>query len=283
MTKNIKTRDDIERRPIGDLIRFDSFDQWIDSLPEFPIGAAGRISDEGGWYGTATYDDAIRYARNGWTGIRPTVDAMMDKIRDRIADRTSNNYEMIYDVCGSFVDVGAFLSGEPECMIDPRPTPTRQGGKVIRIHYNTGGLGGATAECMTARGVAVLALIDALTMLGASTEVTVETSAHYGGGTITAMGKVKEAHEPLDVNRLTFILGNPAMHRRINWATRAAFGLNGCRDGGAAGSCRITMADEVAADVIVAKDHSVDDAIVADPEGWILRTLEGLGFDVKPD
>lgn len=283
MNENIKTRADVEHRPIGDLIRFDSFDQWIDSLPEFPTGSAARVSYDGGWHGTATYEDAIRLAKNGWTGIRPTVDAMMEKIRDRIADRTANTYEMIWDVCGSFVDVGAFLSGEPECMIDPRPTPTRQGGKVIRIHYNTGGLGGATAECMTARGVAVLALIDALTMLGASTEITVETSAKYNDRTITVLGRVKEAHEPLDVNRLTFILGNPAMHRRINWATRGAFGLSGCTNGGSAGSCRITMADEIGADVIVAKDHSIHDEIVADPEGWILRTLEGLGFDVKPD
>jgi hypothetical protein len=275
----MKTRADVEKREgLGELIRFGSFDEWIESLPAEPLGSAGKYVSE--WTGNVDYAGALNLAMNGWDEIRPRVDSMMDSIRERISDRTASVYDMTYDVAGAFVDVGAFLSGEPECMIDPRPRPERQGGKVIRIHYNTGALAVVGGQTMMDRGVAVLALIDALTMLGASVEVNVETSSRQRGKTITVLGKVKEAHEPLDVNRLTFILGHPAMHRRINWQTRAAFRLSGCQNGGDTPSCPITMADEVGADVIVGADHSNNDPIVANPQKWILETLRGLGFDV---
>ncbi|MDV3750613.1 hypothetical protein CMU19_04300 [Elizabethkingia anophelis] len=79
------------------------------------IGADDRISERSrtndfNFTGTESIEDAINYARHGWdSGIKE-----LELEKDLIID---GQFECYNSIVGSSVDVGAFLSGDPECMI----------------------------------------------------------------------------------------------------------------------------------------------------------------------
>jgi hypothetical protein len=131
---------------------------------------------------------------------------------------------------------------------------------------------------MIKRGTAILALIDALSTMGVNCEVWTESTAKKGRRKAVVLSCIKNADEMLDINRLMFVLANPAFHRRFTFATRVRFGLAGIAEGGDCSSIPLHMTDKVNADVTVLESHSNRDKIAADPDGWILGELDRLGF-----
>src|ERR1700761_3635516 len=96
-----------------------------------------RYSDPEWVYGERdhhTYADAWDMARMGWTSKQ---DAALELAESAITE-VMRDVEVIgwvptWDVQGSTVDVGQYLAGEPECMIDFPPVPVPATGRVVSI------------------------------------------------------------------------------------------------------------------------------------------------------
>jgi len=275
----------VEKSPVQ-RITFYSIDQQLDAIGEGGRGLAGEVhaGRHLSQFGTATYEEASALARDGWAGVRKQVDGVLDLVRERVSSRLAPTYDYRRAEEGSSVNMSAYMNGEPECMIYQHPTPTRKGSKVVKVLYNTGALWHATGDGMTRRGIAMIAMIDTLETLGARVELWVECSGGNQSNSSecgTILTRIKEAHEVVDVNRIMFVLANPAWHRRISWNTRARFMIAGRRCGSNVLSRPLMSRDVVDADIVVAESHDNNDHRGRDPVAWILSTLKDLGFEVS--
>jgi hypothetical protein len=117
------------------------------------------------------------------------------------------------------VDVGRFLSGEPECF----GTEIADGGSisrpVVKIVANLAASGAVTPQSLFIRGAAIVAAIDILEALGRRVEAWVAHGSARSKGSDSQSHEthvlVKRADQPLDVDRLAFAVAHPACLRRL--------------------------------------------------------------------
>ena len=72
---------------------------------------------------TANYAEAHKLAVDGWHAVRPEVEKLLATLSEQIDNRLDMVSELEYAVSGGAVDVGRWLTGEPECMFSFVPTP----------------------------------------------------------------------------------------------------------------------------------------------------------------
>lgn len=192
------------------------------------------IAKEGCWYsakesfyGTRSWDDAIRLADTGYVDVRPDVDALVEKMEQKIAPMLMPAFEMFFDVSGGAVDIGRFVDGEPECMVETRLVKIAKPGRVITILVSGGVLQNASTTDIITRGCAIVALVDSLERMQHRAEIWLEMScasdysATVGRGTIlTHLVRVKNAEDSLDIDTLMFAIAHPSRHRRLTFAIR---------------------------------------------------------------
>jgi hypothetical protein len=259
----------------------------LDAMAEFAgqDGQGSGTHNHGrSWAGTDSHREAHELMVDGWAEIRPAVDSLMAEIRDRIADRTAPVFDMAHDVAGTFVDMAAFMAGEPACMVSAIPEPSTRSGKVVKILYNSVANAGVNAETMRKRGAVVLALVDALNVLGVNAEVWVETAVSYRGRKGSLLTCAKTAHEAVDVNRIMYALAHPSYLRRQGLSILAKTELVGVSpsNGGECAAANSHVAESFGADVSIVGDTGSDGRrMVAEGSDWVLDTLRGLGFDVR--
>ena len=280
--------------------RYGSFDDYIDTVSTGPVTVGFHGQEESrtnprSFTGSDSWDHACELARDGWTDVRDDVAALADPLRDRLRARLGTPPVFVHDVSGVAVDMGAFMAGEPENMMFLMPTEERQGGKVVRIVLNVCASGSVDARDLLKRGVAVLALVEAIAMVGGSAElIVVDTRGGRGdsGAASYTIVPVKEASQHIDPDRLMFAAAHPSMLRRFGFAETErlpaeaikALGLNKPHGYGTVAPCPQSVLDTLGTVDVYVKEWLGGDAvnrrIVADPEAWILDTLRGIGFDV---
>src|SRR5258708_4027099 len=95
--------------------------------------------------------EALDMARNGW-------DSQLDetlRIAEDAVTLAERNHEImrvttpVYDVAGGSVDIGRYLTGDPECMITWPLQPGSHAGKVISLGVPVTYSGGVPAEPVT--------------------------------------------------------------------------------------------------------------------------------------
>lgn len=195
-----------------------SWQEFVDRAraPDTISYGAGRAIRSGGWAG-ATWEEALRLATDGWSALLPAVDAEVAELRERIADLAlATTLAPAWDVTGSEVDIGAYLSGVPECMVDAVPQQVSTRGRVVTFVIPAGYVHTTPHAAVHHRGVALAALCSAIVEAGHSVEVwsglctyVSMVDRHVG------MARVISAAEPLDMGRLMFAVAHPAMLRRL--------------------------------------------------------------------
>ncbi|WP_215542069.1 DUF7192 family protein [Amycolatopsis sp. CA-230715] len=181
-----------------------------DSIPD----GAGRHGDSR-WAG-ASWDEALELAAAGWTRALPEVDVGIAALRERSGDGLrSTTLLPCWDVTGGEVDVGAYLSGVPECMVDAVPSWTSARGRVVTFLVPASCSHTVAHRTIRNRGIALAALCTAIIEAGHSVEIWSGFSARVGRERFSAVAKVIPAGEPLDVGRLLFAMAHPAMLRRL--------------------------------------------------------------------
>lgn len=196
-------------------VRFGSWGEFMAQVRQPQSrDVAGHSETEGEsnrrWTWTENYDEALHLAVAGWAeGFkRVTVKA------EAIARATGKlTMDPRLAEAGDEVDVGMFLSGDPECMIE-YPLEARRA-PVVKIVVSVSFSSGVEAESIYNRGAAVVAAIDALEGDGVRVEVELDHSVGASGFTVRRRVVVKRGEEPLDRDKLAFALCHPSTLRRL--------------------------------------------------------------------
>jgi len=113
------------------------------------------------------------------------------------------------------MDVGRFLDGDPECMIEVRRR--RKPMPVLRIGVERSIGSRVDADEIRATGGSVMAVVEALRTAGAAAEVWV-TYSQGAKEIISCQVLVQEAGRPMNIERLAFWIANPGAFRRVGFA-----------------------------------------------------------------
>lgn len=194
---------------MGELLRF------VEELPGTPS------TSELSWRGGVTFADCVNLARSGWPEGVAKARTVAQKIAARIVEATGavEQDALEYDNWGAGFDVGAVISGVPECWI--RLEPQKQKRAVV-IVTNVCASGGVPAKALMTRGIAVSALVMALQAQGHP--VTVWCGAELGNNGYpealeSAYVKILDANYPtFDLDRAVFALAHPGFFRWLLFA-----------------------------------------------------------------
>lgn len=187
--------------------------------------ATGKASDterRTGFF-RATFEEALAMGYgNGWMPESPNVANLLQHVETDLGESIQNSFDWHYDVSGMEVDIARYLSNEPECMIQAMPLKVMRTGRVIRLYVPATYPGNADAEQIIARGVAIMALVEAFSMLQHPTEIWAGICNH---GQVASMRtayliNVQQATEALDMPRIMFALAHPAFARQLGWSVK---------------------------------------------------------------
>ena len=204
----------------GDLrVRHDSFDTYLEY-----VQSAKRHSDSGdhsssisakpSWDLDAGWEGALRMSRYGW----PEGLEALNKARALVdvPEHSDQGMHMkpFSSVSGEEVDIGLYMTGEPECMTDYQLQLTPSYGKVAKVIVNSSASCSVNAKTMRHRGTSALILIDALESAGIRCEVVLLAFACHE---LISEVLIKRADDHVEPDRMAFMLAHPAVMRRFGF------------------------------------------------------------------
>jgi len=176
-------------------------------------GGTGR---DHSWTWGVEFDGAVSLAETGYPDGKK-ITLLAEKISAKLQSEITVHDSTVYDTSGSYVDVGAYMSGEPECMVEFVQTD-RPHCKVISIGVDMCYHGGITAKTIAMRGAVIVALIDALEQFNYRCEVTIYAGTGWqdsGDPKYQNSVTIKRAGDALDRDSMAYTISHPAFFRRI--------------------------------------------------------------------
>ena len=203
--------------------QLDSVSEMIDAMQHAPeqqeqsgLGAASLRIDEERWSGTRTMDEAIELVRYGWEEGRQRLRQVVGRVAiDQLVGRRPI-VESRLDFAGDEVDIGAYLHGEPEHMVDYQVRQDTHG-KQAMMYVNASMSSRVSSERIMQRGGALYAAIEALRTEGYSLGLTMVESTEEDDRYIRGVEyqiPVVQPGEYLDIDTAAFCLAHPAFLRR---------------------------------------------------------------------
>lgn len=212
------------------------FDSLADLAALIPNEAPRNAHDAHGWanyeknkHGNArTMADALRMAREGWREGAERARPLLDRVK---VARPTKRALVRYDVAGAVPNVPRYLAGNPLNMRTFQRSATSQR-PVITIVASTAAPWFVEAATFEGLAVAAMAIVDRLEDTGFRVEIIAgrrESNEHSGTregtGKNNALGhrsemffRLKAADDAMDLDRVAFGIGHPAVHRRILFA-----------------------------------------------------------------
>jgi hypothetical protein len=194
---------------------------------------ASERNEEGtSWDLNTSFSQARALAEGGWTD---KADDLWQFVR-ALSPKVEIGTAMRFDVTGESVDVGRYLSGEPECMISELVTPQ----SAVKVLVNISAASACDATIMFNRGIALAAIIHALQSSGRGVSLTIVENVTGGRGEHETTVELQRFGDYINPGRLAFWVAHPAALRRCVFryneqqsnAVRDQFGF---RDGGGYG------------------------------------------------
>ncbi|ASW31558.1 hypothetical protein SEA_GUUELAD_135 [Mycobacterium phage GuuelaD] len=175
--------------------------------------------------GVASIDEACDKAQRGLPeeGVKvlDTSRALADSAMRQVS---AYDMESTYDVAGSYVDMGRFVTGEPECMIQTTFDEVPVTRPVVTIVSNINASGGIDKDDLRERGRLIVALIKAVETSGRSTELWVDSTNQARGNRFSELDeyfrisvKIKAASQPLDMGAVMYAFTDPSMLRVLGF------------------------------------------------------------------
>lgn len=158
-----------------------------------------------------TYSECIDKLRNGSSKL---LEEFVSTHGDVLVAHSTEDTQ--YDVQGSFVDVGAFVSGAPECMVN---FVQQDEATFCDVVINLGYSSKTTHKAMFAKYIYVVKLIDALESKGTRCKIVAMCSSegstkHKANGNFCDVYvDVKHYHDTLPLAHLLFICCDPLFLR----------------------------------------------------------------------
>lgn len=263
---------------------FSSLVEMVDYAAATPKSKRKASDDRGSfkseWTKSDSLEHAMELAHKGYGEIRPKVDAIMEVLEERLAERFGNRFVTEYAVSGGSVDMGKFVTGEPECMLDWVSEPAASMGRVVKVCLAGTVSSSISADMIVRRGTAVVALLDTLHKLGVGVELWWDSTI-MGSDMVEHSTAVRlhDSSEPLDVDNLMWAVAHPSMLRRVVFAvqerseTAQEQGV-----GGGYGRCHTMALPRIMDFDVTVEMLERGDLTERDPLAWVIKTVEGLGF-----
>lgn len=250
----------------------------------------GKRSDT--WSQSASYQDASGILIDGAAELESKVRAMSHGMAEACGELSESAISSVYDVAGDDVDTGRYLDGDPECMYTVCQTIGR-GRRIIRMAVNMAGNCSIPAEYFTRRGCAFMVMADLLEKSGYRVEITVccgiaQNPHGRGGRKMLVRVPVKEASEPLDLTRLSYMTMHPAMFRRhffryMEMLPEADARVYGCHRDCYGYGYAADFAGEVECEVWAGSDNDLSRHFnnLENAKAWIKATIKRLRAETR--
>ena len=175
-----------------------------------------------GFYGTDTFEQAIDYAKHGWT---TGIEQMKTKINVKAQN---DQFKNVYDVAGGHVSVPRYLVGVPTNMI--RKVPVERKDKVITVVRFCAALGSVSTNTMIENAIKFVQIIQNLEANGYRCNVDVAFGSSknyihdlkpgdYKNYSVVRV-RIKKSSERLNIAKMCFPLVHPSMFRRLVFRLR---------------------------------------------------------------
>lgn len=194
-----------------------------------------RYNNNLDWSGGLTWDEAKKQAKSIWhEGLEK-----IEKIRAQISPIITNQVlrpRPLNAMHGYSVDVGSYLSNDPECFFSREYEQRNYPGRIFKLVVSISFSSSIRPETIIQRGAMICALVDAIEYAGHRVEVVCNdaTSVSQYNREYSADNwwfevfvTIKKANQALDMSDLAFCLAHPAMLRRFMFSVAE---LNGWAD-----------------------------------------------------
>lgn len=179
---------------------------------------AGYQSNDSHWCGTSNIGEALAIADRGWPEGMEYVQRITIPIVNAMASTDVQEGGWEYDVTGANYDVGAYLSGVPECWLAPTAVASRP---CITIAANIVSSGGIDAKHVSTRGAAVAALAFALQSSGFAVRIyAIQGMAINSAGSTVwlRVNLTDDSGGPLDIDRILFGMAHISNTRQLGYS-----------------------------------------------------------------
>lgn len=272
---------------INKILHFDDLTSFWDYAMRDSMASikSSRRSGNLTWAGGLTWEEAKIQARSVWyEGLEK-----VEKIRAQISPMITKHVlrpRPVNAMYGGAVDVGGFLSNNPECFFCQESEQRNYPGRIFKLVVSISFPAAISPETIIQRGAMICALVDALEYAGHRVEV-VCNSALRGNSSNRSFSNndwwfevfvtIKKAEQPLDLSDMAFCLAHPAMLRKFMFS---AAELNGWSDAFYLYGCPAEATEK--GDLYIREVFSgeVPDNQVID---WVLKQLKDFGVDLEMD
>jgi len=204
---------------IGDSIMYPSYGAFLAdvlSVDDKSRRKASRRTGDTEWSGTATYEDAVRLAVNGWeAGTEKVADLVSEitaKVLGKIVEQT-----MYLDTTTQYCwDMASAVAGVPQCGVNFAPDQEK---KLVRIVVDFGASSFIGGNVLLVKAATIASLVASLEYAQFDTEVIVATNSgdKYSTRTIQCGMLLKSPGMAMDLSVMAYALGHPAFRRRIHF------------------------------------------------------------------
>jgi len=201
------------------LAKFDSMLDFLQQLekpidennPSFNQG----VSDDREAYrfeftGTHSLKQAMQLATNGWPEGLKKIQRALDDIEALPAVEVLP----VFDVCGEAFNLDAVLQGQPENMFYFMPQESNKP-RVIQLGFNFSFGHSVSAESIIERGAAIASAVNDIEHTGIRVELYAFHATKKNGYHSSIFIKLKDADQPLELERVVFAAAHPSMLRRL--------------------------------------------------------------------
>ena len=204
----------------GTVYEFDSMSEYVKHLTEFDKNSV-RLEesvryDFNNWYGTKTFEDAIKLAKEGWTDC---ANALNKKLNFQINNLgTDKMMKTFLSQVGYQAIVPLYLNGCPTNMVNKKLEVKKQ--KIITIVKSVGFRAEHSVDDIKEESIKTLMLVYLLEKKGYRVNLYTLNGYNSRGQSYFVRVKIKSAGERLNVSKLAFPLVHPSMLRRLNFRFR---------------------------------------------------------------
>lgn len=165
------------------------------------------------FYGGVGWKGALERATKGDQVLLAQIDKMAEKIQSECFRPADPVVEYNRGCAGDSIDMGLYMSGEPECMYEATCTiPDRP---IVDIVVQVNALAGVRADTLARKGAGVFACIRALELQGYSVGITAVRCVRDGNAKHIHTVVLKQPEEYLDPAVAAFWLAHPSGFRRL--------------------------------------------------------------------
>ena len=227
------------------------------------------------WDKNVTWEEAKHLAQVGWVEGMSEIEKYRAILEPKITKHILRPVPESSQA-GYVVDVGAYLSNNPECFITRGWEKKNYPGRLFTIVVSSSFSCSVDADTIIKRGALVCALVDALEYAGHRVEVVCNEMTTYCNSKNEIDVVVKNHEHPLDITDLAFCLAHPAMLRRIIFSANERMGWSDYTGGNYGYPNEATNQGDLYINEINTGKLQVEEAI-----DWLLDKLRALGIDME--